>query len=424
VEQGLFARQARTADVSAPVSPDTSRDLNAEIAGAAAGANAPSGNSQPIGSAASASADRLYSLLQQNPSSPSVAAAFLRYADVGWRGARRLASVEYFSNPLRYSTFDMPRHQEEFLQTAAKFESVDPGNAFFPAMEAIGNCLAANDSGALASLSRAASAAKWHDYDSDEIEGQSQLHANYGDGQVADHARIPNNAAVDRSFRDLAHYMSADAAARDQRGTPQAGLDLRKAMLSVGCNMFAHSTLLQSSQAATSFMSFAVEVPSWRAQNAAHPIAGSRARSSAEYAFFESYAISQHRPDVAALAEQAKPDAALVLGLRRASGKFFQPRTPVKQTVTQLLACMGFWLLVIWFVALVLAYKSKVPYGGALTNTVLVVAPIVLSLVVMAFCACVVLTARAENAALRSSQQRLNGEGAYYAAKLREPWPQ
>ncbi|MFN4180743.1 MAG: hypothetical protein ACK4I8_10550, partial [Armatimonadota bacterium] len=125
----------------------------------------------------------LRDLLKRFPNSPSLHAAILRY-DCYERIRLRREGIEVLS---KVSTQQKPsftpseppspnpQHIADFERIAAKGEQLDPDNAFFPMMRAIGLFAAYRDDDALKALIRASKKKRWDDYRLEEREGAMQL---------------------------------------------------------------------------------------------------------------------------------------------------------------------------------------------------------------------------------------------------------
>lgn len=124
---------------------------------------------------------RLSTLVGRFPQSPSVYATLLRYFTIGKvrvtqdEGRAFLKKPEETAPKTTTAPHSDPADVARFNAVCEAAEPLDPNNAFFPTMHAIGLIEAHNEAAALAALDRAAACATWTEYLDDECEGNCRL---------------------------------------------------------------------------------------------------------------------------------------------------------------------------------------------------------------------------------------------------------
>ncbi len=134
-----------------------------------------------------------------------------------------------------------------FDADAAVGERLDPDNAYFPFMRAVGLFAAHRDDAGLAAVERAGREHEWREYSGDEVEGRWRI----SEAALGGREGISRMATAGALL--FPHYQKLRAAARlvavkavqaEQDGRPQEGLALRLSLARCGDLMRAQSTPL------------------------------------------------------------------------------------------------------------------------------------------------------------------------------------
>jgi len=174
---------------------------------------------------------------------PALYANILRYEALGWvRANHQVEQCDLTGTPpptKLTQTVDEAEYAA-YDRDAAAGERLDPDNAYFPFMRAVGLFGARRDDEALAAIARAARKPQWREYYNEELKGQWRLQ---------DEASI-NNSALFHSLSAAAllfpQYAQMRGAARvtiylamkaEQAGRIDEGLALRKDILRIGSLM-------------------------------------------------------------------------------------------------------------------------------------------------------------------------------------------
>ena len=191
------------------------------------------------------------SLVPRFPDNPSLRANILRYAMQGEVHLRRpeenlLSSVPVPPAPPEEG-HNAPADLAAFDADAAAGERLDPDNAYFPFMRAVGLFAAHRDDEGLAAIKRAGREHKWREYSEDEVEGHWRIsEATFGGREGI--SRMATAAAVlfphYQGLRAAARLVAVKAVSAEQDGRPQEGLALRLALARSGDLMRAQSTSL------------------------------------------------------------------------------------------------------------------------------------------------------------------------------------
>jgi hypothetical protein len=140
----------------------------------------------------------------------------------------------------------MPEARDNFLNMAVAGEKLDPGNAYFPLMQAIALFDGHRDKEGLEAYMRASNAPHFDDYSWDEVEARSRSLSRKGwsssMGRLAVMASVlmPHYAKI----RELARLTTFLAAKRAMAGDTSGALALNMASVRIGSNMRAHSHTL------------------------------------------------------------------------------------------------------------------------------------------------------------------------------------
>jgi len=191
------------------------------------------------------------SLVARFPDNPSLRANILRYAMQGEVHLRRpeenlLSSVPVPPAPPEGGR-NAPADLAAFDADAAAGERLDPDNAYFPFMRAVGLFAAHRDEAGLAAVGRAGREHGWREYSGDEVTGHWRIsEAAFGGREGI--SRMATAAAVlfphYQGLRSAARLVAVKAVQAEQDGRPQEGLALRLALARCGDLMRAQSTSL------------------------------------------------------------------------------------------------------------------------------------------------------------------------------------
>lgn len=192
------------------------------------------------------------SLVAKFPESASLRAYILRQATAADVHIHRNENYLVNNDPIpphqagSQSLLPTPAHLAEFDADAAAGEQLDPDNAYFPFMRAIGLFAAHRDQEGLAAVQRASLKPIWREYIEDEVEGRWRIiDAVYGGREaisasaVAASVLFPNYAGLRAAARVVLYKAILD----EQAGRPEAGLAKRKALGRCGELMAVQSTM-------------------------------------------------------------------------------------------------------------------------------------------------------------------------------------
>ena len=155
-------------------------------------------------------------------------------------------------------------HYTAYDRDAAQGERLDPDNAYFPFMRAIGLFGQHRDGDALAAMTRAAHKPLWREYYNDELKGQWKLQ---------DAASVNNSALLHTvsaaallfpqyaQMRGAARVMVCKAMQAEQAGHIRAGLALREDVARLGILMRAQSSSLIGATVGDALTDVAVQRP-------------------------------------------------------------------------------------------------------------------------------------------------------------------
>lgn len=133
-----------------------------------------------------------------------------------------------------------PDDLRAFLHAAARGEELDPENAYFPAMAAVGYLVAKRDKEALAALELAVARPKYEDYVSEEARARLKFEiAVRGEIGAANRYVISMSALTPhyRSLRALARTATGFAIQAEQAGQTAEGIALRRNVAQLGAVM-------------------------------------------------------------------------------------------------------------------------------------------------------------------------------------------
>lgn len=124
-----------------------------------------------------------------------------------------------------------------FDADAARGEQLDPTNAYFPMMRAIGLFAAHRDAAGLAAVQRASTEPVWNEYIADEVNGRIHLaEAAYGHGMSISHIAIAASELYPEyaPLRSMARLVVVLAVHAEQHGDRAGGMRIRRALMQDG----------------------------------------------------------------------------------------------------------------------------------------------------------------------------------------------
>jgi len=193
----------------------------------------------------------LRELATRFPDRAAVYANILRFSTQGPVMVHRREDGLFVSRYDRPFTFTPravePGLLEAYDRDAAEGERLDPDNAFFPLMRAIGLLRAERDSEALAALHRAAQKPLWQEYYEDEVDGEMKLQTGaFGRTGVLDRVGIYSAVLLPQyaQLRSVARISVALAAKDEQSGRADKGIAIREDVMRVGGLIRAESHTL------------------------------------------------------------------------------------------------------------------------------------------------------------------------------------
>jgi len=207
--------------------------------------NATPTGSEPVGGIVEAQVRSLLPLRQQFGDKPGLYADILRYLAKGDLRLGREEEVQLSARRAPDGSVNKPVPvRPEVLalteECAVQGERLDPQNAYFPAMQAIGLFAAHRDSDALAALHRAALAPRWEEYTREEVEARWRL-AELRQGKTGAMPRLAIAASL--LLPHLAPLQSMTRTAivlamqREVAGDPAAGFAIRQDVAQLGAMM-------------------------------------------------------------------------------------------------------------------------------------------------------------------------------------------
>lgn len=124
-----------------------------------------------------------------------------------------------------------------FDADAARGEQIDPSNAYFPLMRAIGLFAAHRDAEGLAAVQRASDKPVWNEYLADEVNGRIHLaDAAYGHGMSISHIAVAASELYPEyaPLRSMARLVVVLAMHAEQHGDRAGGMSIRRALMQDG----------------------------------------------------------------------------------------------------------------------------------------------------------------------------------------------
>lgn len=193
------------------------------------------------------------SLVPRFPDNPSLRANLLRYETQvivhtlnrpDSDGNLLLGKPDPPPNARRDSPPPTPAQLAAFDADAAAGERLDPDNAYFPFMRAIGLFAAHRDAAGLAAVRRAGTKTAWREYYEDEVKGKwAIMDGVYGHREAVAGSAIAAGLLFPQyaPLRAVARLVTVQAVEAEQVGRAEDGLALRRALARCGDLMRAES---------------------------------------------------------------------------------------------------------------------------------------------------------------------------------------
>lgn len=183
----------------------------------------------------------LHALTLRFPDRPALYANILRYEMLGKVQLER-PEEEALLNPGPRPDdsrmhFNAPTDLAAFDQAAAAGETLDPDNAYFPWMRAVGLFAAFRDADGLAAFRRASHKTVWREYSADEVEARWRLHGEaFNDPGALGRVNIAASVLLPQyqQLRALARLILVKAVQQEAAGHREEGLELRESLRRCG----------------------------------------------------------------------------------------------------------------------------------------------------------------------------------------------
>jgi hypothetical protein len=193
---------------------------------------------------------RLRALTTRFPGQPSLYANILRYELTGTVHLFRPENARLTGEDpqkVYHPTPATPEQLAAFDREAAAGERLDPANAYFPLMRAIGLFAASRDAEAVEAVRRASQKPLWQEYLSNDVQSRWRLHQEaFGDPGAISRAAIWADTLLPQyqGLRQAAIAATYQGMLAEQAGHPQDGLELREAVRRCGDKMRVQSLVL------------------------------------------------------------------------------------------------------------------------------------------------------------------------------------
>ena len=191
----------------------------------------------------------LHALAPRFPDHPALYANLLRYEMLGKvhleRPEENLLRGLPLSHEYRMGHYNAPADLAAFDADAAVGERLDPDNAYFPLMRAVGLFAGFRDDEGMAAFRRASTKPSWREYGADEVEARWRLHEEaFGDPGALGRVNIAASVLLPhfQQLRALARLILVKAAQQEAAGHREQGLQLREGLRRCGDLMRAQST--------------------------------------------------------------------------------------------------------------------------------------------------------------------------------------
>ena len=263
----------------------------------------------------------LHALAARFPDRPALYANLLRYEMLGKVHLERPEENLLRGLPLshRFDTWhpNAPTDLAAFGADLATFdadaaagERLDPDNAYFPLMRAVGLFAARRDAEGLAAFRRASRKPTWREYCADEVEARWRLHREaFGDPGALGQVSIAASLLLPQysQLRAFARLILVKAIQQEQVGRREEGLELREELRRCGDLMRAQSTYVIGALVANAICAIATERTGGMTQGTA-PDPVSNQQMWQQLDIFCAYATRLGHPELAAR-EQAEAAA-------------------------------------------------------------------------------------------------------------------
>ena len=191
----------------------------------------------------------LHALAARFPDRPALYANLLRYETLGKVHLERPEENLLLGLPLShkygFGHSNAPADLAAFDADAAAGERLDPDNAYFPLMRAVGLFAAFRDAEGLAAFRRASIKPSWREYCVDEVKARWRLHEEaFGDPGALGRVSIAASLLLPQysQLRALARLILVKAVQQEAAGHREEGLQLREALRRCGDLMRAQTT--------------------------------------------------------------------------------------------------------------------------------------------------------------------------------------
>jgi len=317
-------------------------------------------------------------LVPRFPNEPALYANILRYDTLGAvllvrpEGALLTGSkpdTDYHPKP------PTPAALAAFDQTAAAGERVDPDNAYFPLMRAVGLLAAHRDAEAEAAVRRAGEKTAWREYIPEDVQSRWRLHQiAFDDNGVIPQVAVSSGTLLPQyqRMRDAVRVLTYWAMQKEQAGDVAGGLTQRESLRRCGDLMRVQSNYLIGAIIGSSFCEIACLRPGGAPPLSELPFKATigevTSRFLANAQVFAGYTRQHGRADLAAKA-LAEADArahlqAVLDYVQNQEGSALEPlfRAVNWWTVDVAVLANVFWLLALWaLAALIYAGRRLAP---------------------------------------------------------------
>ena len=193
----------------------------------------------------------LHALAPRFPDRPALYANLLRCEMLGKvhleRPEENLLRGLPLSHKYHMGHYNAPADLTAFDADAAAGERLDPDNAYFPLMRAVGLFAGFRDAEGLAAFRRASTKPSWREYSVDEVEARWRLHEEaFDDPGALGRVNIAASILLPhfQQLRALARLILVKAVQQEAAGHREQGLQLREALRRCGDLMRAQSTIV------------------------------------------------------------------------------------------------------------------------------------------------------------------------------------
>jgi len=208
----------------------------------------------------------LRALAARFPDRPALYANLLRYEVLAKVRLSRPKEEALLNSGLRQADSRMPYNAPADLAAfdadAAVGERLDPDNAYFPLMRAVGLFAAFRDAEGLAAVQCASQEPSWREYTDDEVEARWHLHEEaFGDPGALGRVNAASSLWLPQyqQLRALARLVLVKAVQQEQVGRRSEGLELREELRRCGDLMRVQSTYGIGSLVAAAICAIATE---------------------------------------------------------------------------------------------------------------------------------------------------------------------